>query len=214
MFEYLKPFTLTYHFYIGVCSEKLPQGGFLVTIFLRKDFMSDYKDYNNYSQRDKESMRTYADDKLVEQTDDVESKLTSIDSTARTIKSDVTSIKSNTASISTSASNIFELLDSKRISVFPESITMQYGDLADFTITGLRHDVGISNVDTAVSQAIDGIVAVTRDQMDETQFHVSVASAPQNNAEGYVMLELTVGSSSEPVYAYVGINVVTGGNNV
>lgn len=190
--------------------------------------MSDYKEYNNYSQRDKESMRTYADDKLVEQTDDVENKLTSIDSSTTTIKGDVATIKSNTASIKTNTSstssntsaisnstaNIFELLDSKRIGVFPESITMQYGDLADFTITGLRHDVGISNVDTAVSQAIDGIVAVTRDQMDETQFHVSVASAPQNNAEGYVKLELTLGSSSEPVYAYVNINVVTGGNNV
>lgn len=190
--------------------------------------MSDYKEYNNYSQRDKESMRTYADDKLVEQTDDVESKLTSIDSSTTTIKSDVATIKSNTASIKTNTSstssntsaisnstaNIFELLNNKRISVFPESITMQYGDLADFTITGLGHDEGVMNVDTTLSQSIDSLVSVTRDQMDENQFHVSVASAPQNNAEGYVMLELTLGSSLEPVYAYVNINVVTGGNNV
>ena len=197
--------------------------------------MSDYKDYNNYSQRDKESMRTYADDKLVEQTDDVESKLTSIDSTATTIKSDVATIKSdtatikgsttsiktnvssissNTSAISNSTANIFELLNNKRVSVFPESITMQYGDLADFVIAGLGHDEGIMNIYSTVSQSIDGVVSVTHDQIDEKQFHVSVASAPQNNAEGYVMLELTLGSSSEPVYAYVNINVVTGGNNL
>lgn len=197
--------------------------------------MSDYKEYNNYSQRDKESMRTYADDKLVEQTDDVESKLTSIDSTATTIKGDVATVKSdtatiksntasiktntsstssNTSAISNSTANIFELLNSKRISVFPESITMQYGDLADFTITGLGYDEGVMNVYTTASQAIDSIVSVTRDQMDETQFHVSLASAPQNNAEGYVMLELSLSSSAEPAYAYVGINIVAGGNNL
>lgn len=67
---------------------------------------NDYEEYNNYSQRDKESMRTAADDKLVEQTDDVESKLTSIDTSTTAIKSDVATIKADTATIKTDVGNI------------------------------------------------------------------------------------------------------------
>lgn len=67
---------------------------------------NDYKEYNNYSQRDKESMRTAADDKLVAQTDDVENKLTSLDTSITTIKTDVGTIKTNVGTIKTDTSLI------------------------------------------------------------------------------------------------------------
>lgn len=73
----------------------------------------DYKDYNNYSQRDKESMRTAAADEsvtqeklLVTQTDEVESKLTAINTDTTAIKTDVGNIKTNVGLIKTAEQTI------------------------------------------------------------------------------------------------------------
>lgn len=105
---------------------------------------NDYKEYNNYSQRDKESMRTAADDKLVEQTDDVESKLTSIDTSATAIKADVGTIKTDTSSIKNNTDRVEEYLEDilatvKKLSVkmIPESLTMAPGDSTKVYISGI-----------------------------------------------------------------------------
>ena len=118
---------------------------------------NDYKEYNNYSQRDKESMRTAADDKLVEQTDDVEAKLTSIDTSATAIKTDVGNIKTNVGTIKTDTalikthvqtiqsntsqveyylSDILSAVNRLAIKAIPESVTLEPGSSASVFIPG------------------------------------------------------------------------------
>ena len=79
---------------------------------------SNYKDYNNYSQRDKESMRTAAADEsvsqeklLVTQTDEVEGKLTAINTDTTAIKTDVGKIKTDVAAIKTAEQTIQSRVD-------------------------------------------------------------------------------------------------------
>lgn len=133
---------------------------------------SNYKDYNNYSQRDKESMRTAAADAsvtaeqtLVTQTDDVEPKLTSIDTSATTIKTDVGNIKTNVGTIKTDTalikthvqtiqsntsqveyylSDILTAVNRLAIRAIPESVTLEPGSSASVFIPGADlHDAQV-----------------------------------------------------------------------
>lgn len=68
--------------------------------------MPDYKQYNNYSEQDKDSMRTDADIKsnqnektLISQTDQVESLLTNIKSLLGDIKTALGAVNSNLTTI-------------------------------------------------------------------------------------------------------------------
>ena len=68
--------------------------------------MPDYKQYNNYSEQDKDSMRTDADIKsnqnektLISQTDQVESLLTNIKSLLGDIKTAVGTVNNNLTTI-------------------------------------------------------------------------------------------------------------------
>lgn len=68
--------------------------------------MPDYKQYNNYSEQDKDSMRTEADIKsnqnektLISQTDQVESLLTNIKSLLGDIKTALGTVNSNLTTI-------------------------------------------------------------------------------------------------------------------
>ena len=68
--------------------------------------MPDYKQYNNYSEQDKDSMRTDADIKsnqnektLISQTDQVESLLTNIKSLLGDIKTALGTVNSNLTTI-------------------------------------------------------------------------------------------------------------------
>ena len=68
--------------------------------------MPDYKQYNNYSEQDKDSMRTDADIKsnqnektLISQTDQVESLLTNIKSLLGDIKTSLGTVNSNLTTI-------------------------------------------------------------------------------------------------------------------
>ena len=70
-----------------------------------------YKAYNNYSQRDKESMRTAASDVLVTQTDDVESLLGDIKTAAQSSSSDISDIKTLVGQIKTNTDDINQVLE-------------------------------------------------------------------------------------------------------
>lgn len=117
----------------------------------------DYKDYNNYSQRDKESMRTAAADEsvtqeklLVTQTDEVESKLTAINTDTTAIKTDVGNIKTNVGTIKTHVqtiqsntdqvenylSDILTAVNRLAIKAIPESVTLEPGSSAAVFIPG------------------------------------------------------------------------------
>ena len=79
---------------------------------------SNYKDYNNYSQRDKESMRTAAADAsvtaeqtLVTQTDDIEPKLTTINTNIAAIKTAEQTIQSRVDGIPQDLGRIISLLE-------------------------------------------------------------------------------------------------------
>lgn len=68
--------------------------------------MPDYKQYNNYSEQDKDSMRTDADIKsnqnektLISQTDQVESLLTNIKSLLGDIKTALSTVNNNLTTI-------------------------------------------------------------------------------------------------------------------
>lgn len=68
--------------------------------------MPDYKQYNNYSEQDKDSMRTDADIKsnqnektLISQTDQVESLLTNIKSLLGDIKTSLGTVNNNLTTI-------------------------------------------------------------------------------------------------------------------
>lgn len=68
--------------------------------------MPDYKQYNNYSEQDKDSMRTDADIKsnqnektLISQTDQVESLLTNIKSLLSDIKTALGTVNNNLTTI-------------------------------------------------------------------------------------------------------------------
>lgn len=68
--------------------------------------MPDYKQYNNYSEQDKDSMRTEADIKsnqnektLISQTDQVESLLTNIKSLLGDIKTALGTVNNNLTTI-------------------------------------------------------------------------------------------------------------------
>lgn len=68
--------------------------------------MPDYKQYNNYSEQDKDSMRTDADIKsnqnektLISQTDQVESLLTNIKSLLSDIKTSLGTVNNNLTTI-------------------------------------------------------------------------------------------------------------------
>lgn len=68
--------------------------------------MPDYKQYNNYSEQDKDSMRTDADIKsnqneqtLIGQTDQVESLLTNIKSLLSDIKTSLGTVNNNLTTI-------------------------------------------------------------------------------------------------------------------
>ena len=68
--------------------------------------MPDYKQYNNYSEQDKDSMRTDADIKsnqnektLISQTDQVESLLTNIKSLGGDIKTALGTVNNNLTTI-------------------------------------------------------------------------------------------------------------------
>lgn len=68
--------------------------------------MPDYKQYNNYSEQDKDSMRTDADIKsnqnektLINQTDQVESLLTNIKSLLGDIKTSLGTVNNNLTTI-------------------------------------------------------------------------------------------------------------------
>ena len=68
--------------------------------------MPDYKQYNNYSEQDKDSMRTDADIKsnqnektLISQTDQVESLLTNIKSLLGDIKTAIGTVNNNLTTI-------------------------------------------------------------------------------------------------------------------
>ena len=104
---------------------------------------SNYKDYNNYSQRDKESMRTAAADAsvtaeqtLVTQTDDVEPKLTSINSTLNTIRANVQTIQNNTDRVEDYLSEILDAVNRLAIKPIPESVTLEPGSSASVFIPG------------------------------------------------------------------------------
>lgn len=132
----------------------------------------DYKDYNNYSQRDKESMRTAAADEsvtqeklLVNQTDEVESKLTAINTDTTAIKTDVGNIKTNVGTIKTDTalikthvqtiqsntsyvesylSDILAAVNRLAIRAIPESVTLEPGSSASVFIPGADfHDAQV-----------------------------------------------------------------------
>lgn len=74
--------------------------------------LPNYEDYNNYSEQDKDSMRTLASDKsndnettLINQTDQVESLLSTIITRLETLHADVDQVESKLDSIKTSVQN-------------------------------------------------------------------------------------------------------------
>lgn len=101
---------------------------------------SNYKDYNNYSQRDKESMRTAAADAsvtaeqaLVTQTDDIEPKLTSINTNVAATKTATQTILSKMDGISGDLAVVINLLQelvdaSYKIEVNPEELEVDTGN--------------------------------------------------------------------------------------
>lgn len=105
---------------------------------------SNYKDYNNYSQRDKESMRTAAADAsvtaeqtLVTQTDDVEPKLTSINSSLNAIKTAEQTIQNNTDQVEEYLAGILATVKKLSIKMTPESLTMAPGDSTKVYVSGI-----------------------------------------------------------------------------
>ena len=176
---------------------------------------NDYKEYNNYSQRDKESMRTAADDKLVEQTDDVESKLTSIDTSATairadvgTIKSDISTIKSRTTSIQNDVSSIYsaqstitqmlgtliEIIATDKIKASPDAVTLndQIGTAESTIATYGLVDVH-SWINPQVPQELEPYVQVRAecDPMSATvHVMISVITFPAQDVTDQVIIPL------------------------
>lgn len=80
--------------------------------------MPDYKQYNNYSEQDKDSMRTDADIKsnqnektLISQTDQVESLLTNIKSLLGDIKTSLGTVNNNLTTIESKQDTAKGVLD-------------------------------------------------------------------------------------------------------
>lgn len=80
--------------------------------------MPDYKQYNNYSEQDKDSMRTDADIKsnqnektLISQTDQVESLLTNIKSLLGDIKTALGTVNNNLTTIESKQDTAKGVLD-------------------------------------------------------------------------------------------------------
>lgn len=146
---------------------------------------SNYKDYNNYSQRDKESMRTAAADAsvtaeqaLVAQTDDVEPKLTTINTNIAAIKTAEQTILSNVSSISGDLTIVINLLQelvdaSYKIETSPEELEV---DTGNYTV-GLSYGRWESGFEwTAQSQTPDVMVSIADRGTPTTTLMVEVNS--------------------------------------
>lgn len=183
---------------------------------------NDYKEYNNYSQRDKESMRTAADDKLVEQTDDVENKLTSLDTNITTIKTDVGAIKTNVGTIKTDTaliktqvqsiqsntsqveiylSNILEAIDRIATRAIPESVTLEQGSSATVFIPGKD----LYNAQVFIEGFNNDVYAQTH--TSGMQYIEVVADNMANPGSGMLVVEFGGHGPEQHTYVYVPITV-------
>lgn len=189
---------------------------------------SNYKDYNNYSQRDKESMRTAAADAsvtaeqtLVTQTDDVEPKLTSIDTSATTIKTDVGNIKTNVGTIKTDTalikthvqtiqsntsqveyylSDILNAVNRLAMKAIPESVTLEPGSSASVFIPG----ADLYNAQVHVEGFGNDVTAQTH--TEGMQYIEIVADNMANPGTGMLVVEFDYGPDRR-TYVYVPITV-------
>ena len=149
---------------------------------------SNYKDYNNYSQRDKESMRTAAADAsvtaeqaLVTQTDDIEPKLTSINTNVAATKTATQTILSKMDGISGDLAIVINLLQelvdaSYKIEVNPEELQVDTGNYT-VGLSYARWDTGFEWV--AQSQAPGVSVSIDDRGKPSTTLMVEVNSPLQ-----------------------------------
>lgn len=168
---------------------------------------SNYKDYNNYSQRDKESMRTAAADAsvtaeqtLVTQTDDVEPKLTSINSTLNTIKAHVQTIQSNTDQVEDYLSEILNVVNRLAMKAIPESVTLEPGSSTSVFIPG----TDLYNAQVYVEGFNNDVSAQTH--TSGMQYIEIVADNMANPGTGMLVVEFDYGPDRR-TYVYVPITV-------
>ena len=149
---------------------------------------SNYKDYNNYSQRDKETMRTAAADAsvtaeqaLVTQPDDIEPKLTTRNTNIAAIKTAEQTIQSNVSSISGDLTTVINLLQelvdaSYKIEVNPEELEVGTGSYTAGLSYG-RWEEDFMWV--AQSQTPDVVVSIDDSMMQMATLRVEVSSPLQ-----------------------------------
>lgn len=173
----------------------------------------DYKDYNNYSQRDKESMRTAAADEsvsqeklLVTQTDEVEGKLTAINTDTTAIKTDVGKIKTDVAAIKTAEQTI-----QSRVDGIPQDLGMIISLLEQLVAASYKIEANPSSLEVTSSGDYSVGLSYTGEWSNDYRWE-AYANHPDVSIEGFSSshspnTELTIRCMSSNIDTYITIAV-------